>query len=284
MNKKATMVACVRSFPVLSNSAVRLSQMLGDERTGPDEFEKVIRPDVALTANLLQAANSAHFGLPREVTSVRQAVSLLGKKRLFDITMGSAFHQVVPETVPGYEMDTRSFWEHAVAVAVLSELLAGEIRGMVPEMTFTLGLLHDLGKLAIASVLLKDLERINGRLEAGDDLVTAELNVLGFDHAMAGALLTRVWKLPESFGEPIGFHHKPSEAPKGETRKMAELLHLGDVLAHSLGFGADVGEMSRTVDEGVIGRLGISDRQLEHVASRAIGDIQEMSEALTPSR
>ncbi len=283
MNADATLLACVHSFPVLSGSAVRLSEMLGDEQTSIAEFEVVIRPDVTLTANLLRAANSAHFGLPRKVTSVRQAVSLLGRKKLFDIAMGAAFHSLLPKIVPGYGMNTREFWAHAVAVAVLSEQLAHDIEGVVPDTTFTLGLLHDLGKLAIASVLERELVGIQARLSAGDDLMTAEQDVLGFDHAAAGAMLLQVWKLPESFADPIRFHHRPGKAAPGEPRQLAELLHLADGLAHNLGFGADVGEMSRSIDMGMVERLCLSDVQLEGIAARSVGPIHQLVEALAPA-
>lgn len=91
---------------------------------GGAEFEAVIRPDTALTTSLLRLANSAYFGRSRKIDSVRQAITLLGVKRLFKVAAGAAFTAIIPSRIPGYEIEAQAFWKHNVAVAILSERLA----------------------------------------------------------------------------------------------------------------------------------------------------------------
>ena len=162
----------------------KLSLLLGDERSGAADFERVIKPDPGMTANLLRAVNTAYFGLGREIASVRQAVTVVGTRRLFEIVASSSFSKIIPDRIPGYELDARAFWLHCVAVAVLGERVAGEISQRAPELTFTAGLLHDIGKIVIGTFLDESSEKVMGRMEEEERLafVAAEREILMTDH------------------------------------------------------------------------------------------------------
>ncbi|MFH1278928.1 MAG: HDOD domain-containing protein [Candidatus Eisenbacteria bacterium] len=271
----------VRDLPTLPSAIARLSALVGDPSANADDFEAVIRPDPSLTANLLRLANSAYFGLPREVGSVRQAVILLGIKRVFELAAGASFTGVIPERIPGYGINATDFWQHSLAVAALSERLASDLRVQVPDMTFTAGLLHDIGKIAVGAYL-------QGRPEAlGDEarkegvfLIDAERALMGFDHGEVGETVGEQWSLPPAIVQGARWHHAPGDAPPGADRTMIDLIHAADGLAHALGLGADVGELSRRVDGGVIERLGIGVQRLERVAGETVDDIRAMGELL----
>jgi len=266
----------------LSVVATRLIALSNDERATASQYEKLIRPDPAMTANLLKLANSAYFGIPTEISSVHQAVVLLGTKRITEIAVGYAFRQLVPDEVPGYQMDSSGYWLHCIAVAVMAERLAETIKGGTPDLTFTVGLLHDIGKLAVGTFLEDEASKIRAKISDGEtDLVAAERSVLGFDHARVGALLADRWKLPRSISEPIRYHHDlDNMSADNPARQVAELVHLADALAHSLGYGADIGELARTVGTDVVMNCGIRVQQLEFVAMDAMQYIEELGEQL----
>lgn len=275
----AEIVSTIRSLPTFSQTVVQLAQLLRDEEAGPSEYEAVVQVDVALTANLLRMANSAYFGFSRKISNVREAITLLGGRRLFELAAMAAAEAVVPPTLPGYGIESGAYWCHSVAVAVLAERFAKERKLSVPALTFTSGLLHDIGKLVISSFLASRLEDLRSCLQDGHKpLLECEREILGADHGEIGAELARAWNLPEEVVRVIAGHHEPSrvENPKGDV--LVDLVHSADCLSHALGFGADVGQLQRQVDESAIARLGLRHVDLEHVASRALPEIEGLAQ------
>ena len=111
-----------QGMPTLNVVVTELASLMRSDTANVKDFEKVIKPDPALTANLLRLANSAFFGLRRKVESVRQAISLLGTKRLFELATSASFQRVLPPKIPGYGIDSRAFYTHCIAVAVIIAL------------------------------------------------------------------------------------------------------------------------------------------------------------------
>ena len=281
---KEEILSRIQSLHTLPSSTARLGSLVSDPKTDAADFEAVIRPDPALTANLLRMANSAYFGLSREVTSVRQAITLLGIKRVYEVASSVTFSRMLPDRLPGYEIEAKQFWLHCVAVAALAERLADELEGKAPEFIFTAGLLHDMGKLAIGSFLMDSSEEIFGRVREGSmDFASAEKFVLGMDHADVGADLAEHWNLPVPVARVARWHHDPEEAPEEADQSLIDLVHVADGLAHSLGLGADRGELARTIQPSVIERLGVNVRRLEFAASETLGQIYGMTEIYATS-
>ena len=224
-------------------------------------------------------ANSAYFGLSRRIGSAREAITLLGVRRVFELGAMAAVDAVVPETLPGYGIDASVFWSHSVAVAVIAERLSKERKLATPALTFTAGLLHDVGKLVISSFLAGHVEALRCELASGRmSLVACEQKLLGADHAQIGADLGVAWNLPEEVVKVIASHHAPDSVNEGRGDMLVDLVHAADCLSHSMGFGADVGGMHRQVDDAAIARLGLRHIDLEHVASRALPEIEGLSQ------
>jgi putative nucleotidyltransferase with HDIG domain len=277
--EKMEILAGIKKLPAFSSTVVRLSSLIKDPDAGPGEFEAVVQPDPALTANLLRMANSAYFGLSRRIGSAREAITLLGVRRVFELGAMAAVDAVVPDTLPGYGIDASVFWGHSVAVAVIAERLSKERKLATPSLTFTAGLLHDVGKLVISNFLADRIAALRSELASGDlSLIACEQKLLGADHAQIGADLGAVWNLPEEVVRVIASHHAPEIVNEGRGDILVDLVHAADCLSHSMGFGADVGGMHRQVDDAAIARLGLRHIDLEHVASRALPEIEGLSQ------
>jgi putative nucleotidyltransferase with HDIG domain len=277
--ERIEILAGIKKLPAFSTTVVRLSELVNDAEAGPGEFEAVVQPDMALTANLLRMANSAYFGLSRRIGSAREAITLLGVRRIFELGTMAAVDAVVPETLPGYGIDAGVFWTHSVAVAVIAERLSKERKLATPMLTFTAGLLHDVGKLVISSFLAERIEALRTELASGDmSLIACEQKLLGADHAQIGADLGVAWNLPEEVVKVIASHHAPNLVNEGRGDVLVDLVHAADCLSHAMGFGADVGGMHRQVDDVAIARLGLRHIDLEHVASRALPEIEGLSQ------
>jgi putative nucleotidyltransferase with HDIG domain len=185
----------------------------------------------------------------------------------------------VPATLPGYGIDSSAYWLHSVSVAVLSERVAKERKLAAPTLTFTAGLLHDIGKLVISSFLAGRAADLHKSLADGHtSLLQCERDLLGGDHASIGADLAAAWNLPEEVARVIALHHEPIADQGGQGDVIVDLVHAADCLSHSLGFGADVGELARQVDEQAMTRLGLRHQDLEHAASRALPEIEGLAQ------
>lgn len=275
--------ARVQSLPTLPVAVAELSRLLADGRSSAAEFERVIRPDLALTANLLRVANSALFKGVRQIGTVREAVARIGTRQVFAVAAGAAFRRVIPDRIAGFETSAAAFWRHAVATAVIATHLDRDRTGPGSELVFTAGLLHDVGKLVIGIFLEEHATALRERL-AGEDLsfVAAERALLGTAHPEVGEAVARRWGLPEPIALAARHHHAPDEAPAGAGRHVAEVVHVGSAVAHLLGFGIDLGELHRQVDPAVAARLGLDVARLERLTCDTLDEIRELSRILAP--
>ncbi len=271
-----------KGLPTLPVVVTRLTALLNDKKAGAARFESVVKPDPALTTNLLRLANSPYFGLRREVTSVRQAIALLGVNRVFELAASASFNHVLPKNIPGYEIESKSFWLHCISVASMSEKLAQVAGVRPPEMTFTAGLLHDIGKLAFGSLFAQEFEDILDLMWSGDvSFVDSERETIGIDHAEIGGVLADEWSLPKEVEWAARWHHDPNGAPKEVDSMLIDLVHLADCLAHTMGFGADAGQLARKMEEGSMKRLGFKVQSLEQTVGDVMDQILEMGEAFS---
>lgn len=291
MITEAQIAAQLGKLPTLPASYYRIVRLANDENSSAADFEQVMKPDPALTANVLRLANSAFFGVPRSIASIRHAVAMLGVRRVVQAALGAAVRKVVPDLLPGYGMQSGEFWRHSVAVAVYSSCLAETTRMTIHPVghgcdqvydtgtAFTAGLLHDIGKLMIGLFLAENLDRVLTEIHEQDNVfITAEELVLGVDHAKLGLLVAEKWQLPKMITHVIRYHHIPNEATVDA--KLVDIVHVADCLAHSVGYGLDVGELSRSIDEGAMVRLKLSSRQLEEIAAGALQEIDDMARNL----
>ena len=279
MIAKAELLTKIKKLPTFSTTVIRLSSVLNDPDATVGEFESIILPDLALTANLLRLANSAFFGLPRRIGSAREAITLLGMKRVFELGAMAAVEAVVPDRLPGYGIDAASYWCHSVAVAVLSERLSKNQKLVAPALTFTAGLMHDIGKLVISQFLTNEQAALHREMTDNNrSLVECEREMLGADHCAIGADIARAWNLPDEVARVAAAHHDPDEVNQGKGDVMVDLVHIADCLAHSLGFGADVGELHRTLRAAALERLGLKAADLERVVSRSMSEIEGLAQ------
>lgn len=96
----------LESFPGLPKTGAKILALLDEPKTSTDEIEKILKYDPGLTANFLKLANSAYFGIPSKVTSVKQAIVLLGLNRLKQIILATCTCDVIGKAVPGYDLQS----------------------------------------------------------------------------------------------------------------------------------------------------------------------------------
>jgi putative nucleotidyltransferase with HDIG domain len=213
---------------------------------------------------------------------VRQAVTLLGTRRLVEAAVGAAFSAVLPNALPGYSIESVTFWRHCVAVGVLTERIGADLRLEHRADGFTCGLLHDIGKLVTSAYLAPQSTAIFDCIrERNQSLIAAEREIIGTDHTQIGAAVAEKWDLPDLLCSVVRWHHSPSwrevqRAPDAAA-DLVDAVHVADCLAHVFGFGSDIGELSRELDAGAVGRIGEPVRRLERIVGEATNQIEELS-------
>jgi len=206
------LVAQIKNLPPVSYAALKLVNLLDQPSVSNDEVVQV------LTAKLLRACNSPYFGLEDPVSSVDQAVFLLGHQQILHIVLTLAFGSSMVVPLPGYAVEANELWRHSLITATAAETVVGEIPdvNMEPAVAFTVGLLHDIGKLILGQALTGDLQAdIRQRVEQEHlSRSEAEKLVVGTDHSEVGACLLQEWHLPEDIVEAVANHHHPVLEPR----------------------------------------------------------------------
>ncbi|UTW01840.1 HDOD domain-containing protein [Amphritea atlantica] len=171
--------------------------------------DKVIH-DQTLSLKILRLVNSAHFGLSRKISSINEAIIMLGMVQLKTMVIASGFAGSVKE-VEG--LDLKQFWTDSFQVATLAKWFADKSNCADPDTAFTVGLIHNIGRLLLHLTKPKLAEAIQTLVDETDcDRSEAEMIRLGFTTAEAGQALLRYWQFPASLGEAVRYHKQPFDA------------------------------------------------------------------------
>lgn len=198
MNNKESLLEKANDLPALPAIYVKASALLDDQNSTAEKIADIVQTDPVITSRILKIVNSAYYGLNQPVTSISQSVSLLGNQRLKQILLGVVLGGLF-KNINTEHFSLEAFWQHTIKTAILARHLAMQnVRIIDHDALFTAGLLHNIGRLIIASAYPDKIAEIELlKQQKGIETAQAENEVLGFHHIDAsGALLTK-WKLPE---------------------------------------------------------------------------------------
>ena len=274
--KIQAIMAKVSSFPSMPGAAAKMLSLLNNPDISISQIEEILRFDQGLTANVLRLTNSAYFGFSAKIGSVRQAVVLLGAKRLIQLVLTSCVHSVMQKSVEGYDLPAGELWRHSIAVSVAAEALVKELRIPVADFVFTAALLHDVGKLALSEFVEGDLQKIEDTASPGIPFEVAEQFVLGIDHAEVGALILENWSFPPEIVRAVQWHHAPDAVEK--TDSLIDIVHVANVLSLMVGNGMGREGLRYQPSAAATKRLGLKPFQLEKVVSQTCQWVSELSD------
>ncbi|GAB4257334.1 MAG: HDOD domain-containing protein [Deferrisomatales bacterium] len=272
MNVKEVL-ARIDKLPPMPAVAVKLLEVTQDPDVSLAAVATLLERDPSMAANLLRVCNSPLYGLRAQVTSVRQAVSLLGLRKVIQVAMTALSSGYLSPAQQGYALAAGELWRSSLSAAIAAELLAREVGYPRPSTAYTAGLLQDVGKIVLADAVASYLPDIARQIEAhriGWD--EAERRVVGMPHSEVGALLLERWGFPDLLVESVRTHHAPSQATIDPD--LARISHLADALTMTVGMGLGADGLTYTLDPTALEALGIDDR------SRVEGLVAELIEQL----
>ncbi len=274
--------AACREIQPLSHSVTRLLTLMGGKVHSAAQVAKVVETDPALTLNLLRTVNSAGFGLRQPVSSVAAAVAYLGDRMVLALALNFAAGRVFQRPLEGYAGPAGALWRHCLRTAISARELASRcVRPVDPDIAFTGGILHDVGKAVLSSFLLTALRDSPPNAETLD-YREIERGAAGMDHAEAGDLLADHWKLPPLLHAAIRFHHQPAEAP-AESRGLCYAVHLADALAIMGGSGTGADGLAYPLVPEWKDEVHLSAHDLEALVIKIDQDFEKAAAALAAS-
>lgn len=196
----------------------------------------IIEKDPDLTSRLLRFANSAYCGFSTRLSTVSEAIGLIGVQQVQDLLTASSVIERFTDVSEEF-VNMQSFWEHSLACGIGARLIAMEGRLPKPDRFFVAGLLHDIGRLVLFLQAPKTVQQIFQLYRKEDILLReAEMKVLGFDHQSIAEELLRSWKYPPALACAVGYHHQPQNATVGQME--AAVVHVSDYLVNAMQMGS----------------------------------------------
>lgn len=264
--KLAHILKRIQDLPPLPTSALRVIALTKNPATSARELENVIGQDPALAASMLRQANSAYYGYARRISSLQEAIVVLGFQATQGLAMAAAVSPILKTSLVGYGIEQEGLWKHSMLTAMAAKSLCKKFKIPYEDIAFTAGLLHDIGKLVI-SIYIQEvgaylLKKVN---EATLSYVELEEKVIGYNHASVGGLLAKGWNLPEDLVAAIAFHHAPANAQIYE--ELACVIHVANGVASLLGIGGGVDSFLNPIQQDALSRLSLKESDLEFLMS-----------------
>lgn len=211
----------------------QINRVINDPNTSAYDIAAIISEDPAMSMKVLRLSNSAFYGVTHEVTSIKQAVVLMGMETIKSMVLSTAIFGAFRGAASDPEFQLR-FWRHSLAAGTCMRLLMRSVSGSwitQSELAFSAGLLHDIGKLVSYACLNDDFVAAKEfQVENKVTAVEAEEAVLGYNHTSVGALLAERWGLPDQLRHAIAYHHYPFSS--GEDNSLPYLVNLADYISH----------------------------------------------------
>jgi putative nucleotidyltransferase with HDIG domain len=276
-------IAQLDALPPLAPVTPKILSITMDPTAGVSALAEAVSSDPSLTARVLSLAGRAHLGVRPRSADLSGAIKLLGFAAIRQVALATKVMEVFGFSSPGAlnGLDRAEYWKHCLGVACCAGSIARIIGGTISETeAFVLGLLHDLGKVALDAALPKSYERVLRRVrEQKTDLTDAERAVFGVDHTVVGRRLAERWALPQRLIDVIWLHHlSPFALPSNvAAERHVQIVQLADAWVRQCRIGFSGTRQDAIEADRLAEALGVSSEQKatiletlgEQIAARA---------------
>ena len=265
------------TLPVIVNNIMSAAR---DDKTSAKDLSDFISKDQAISNKILKLANSAYYGLMREVDSIPRAITIIGFNEVISLAIGMSVLSVFSQKDFHKVFDIRDLWLHSLGCATAAKEIAKKTIGSgMTEQIFLNGLLHDMGKVILAEYFPDEYRAVlENAKEFQVPLFRKEQQVLGIDHAVLSGLLMERWHFPDNLLLPPRFHHNSLECPPTYQR-YAMTIEFADFLCQK----ADIGNSGNPAVEElntVRQKLGITLDDMEVIIEELKGQRSKIEEFL----
>lgn len=245
----------VQDLPSLPSVVMELLNIVDLEDADISVLAQKVAQDQTLTAKTLRLANSSYFATRIKVTTIQQAITLLGFQNVRTLITTAALTGCFPERAcKGF--DHTLFLHHSTTSAMAASLLARHL-GFNADYAFTAALLHDIGRLVLVTCFPDEYAAaIAYRTEHACPMLEAEVEIFGIDHARAGELLAMHWNFSDTIRFAIAHHHDPDRVGAGF---LAAIVHVANAIVHQLASSEEGHELPASVSMTAWNALNLDD-------------------------
>ena len=271
----------IKSFP---HFVVETLRKLNDPTSNVSDVAMSLSRDEGLVLRTLKLANSAAYGMSRNISDVSEAIALLGYKNISNIVLAATVYTVMDKGLNGYALDRGELWRHSLTTAYAARYIAQTTKKIPPEEAYVGGLLHDVGKVVLNdyvqfgyALIVKEVE------EEHVPFAEAEMKIIGFDHSTVGSLLVERWNLPKGYYHSTLLHHRPNdlEPENGEFQPVVDVVSVANSICLMMGIGLGADGLQNYMYPDPLERLGINNyealmSELIDFASEAAQEMADM--------
>lgn len=247
-----------------------LTATMSREDVGSREIARIVETDQGFTARTLKLVNSPFFGLARQITSVDEAIAMVGIRSLQQLLLGTSV--ITSLGTEGSSLSMDDFWMHSFSVGVIAKCLRPGEGTENQQEAFMCGVLHDIGRLLFAKTSPERYERFCDDGQSVIDL-DKEAQWFGADHQRLGQALAQKWNFPAKFVNAIGFHHSPDDAP--DFSALLAAIHIADITCHGLNLGRSGNQFVSSFSPASWEKLGLNEDKFENAVRKALREIEE---------
>lgn len=268
----------IKDLPTLPGVATRILEVTSQSEAGAQELAQIVSNDVSVSAKVLKMANSAFFGFSHQITTIPQAVVVLGFSSVRSLALGVSVFETLNQSDASSAFDHEAFWIHAIGCASASRITAKAIGLRDAGTPFVAGLLHDLGKVILDTYFTTPYQEVIQKTEAENRSVAdVEMELLNLTHAEVGGWLAFRWKFPDILVFPIEHHHTLN--PEDETfLKETLVVHLANILTKRAGIGTVTEQPIPDPDELVGSHLRLSEESIGRITEELEGEKDRIDE------
>ncbi|MBW2186915.1 MAG: hypothetical protein BA874_02800 [Desulfuromonadales bacterium C00003068] len=234
MQKYNEIVSEVGDLPPMPIVAVKVLELLQDPDTSIKQLATTISLDAAVSARMLKIANSSMYGVSRQITTLQNALVLLGERTVRSLVLASSMSSVNKS----YGLLEKMLWEESVGCALASRYLSTKLNVSNPDEAFLAGLFSNLGKIIRNN---NEPERYRELVEAvyngAGDYSTLELEVFSVPYTTVGAAVLHSWKIAPLLVDSVCCQNQLDEAENTEVADLSAVVNLASNLCFKLGIG-----------------------------------------------
>jgi len=259
-------ISTIGDLPATPAIIAQLMNLTSDINTDIEKITRGILADQSLTAKVLKLSNSSFYGRAKEVRTLKEAIVILGFMTLHSLVIATSTQSLYQKSPDDGISD--KLWEHALATALASRMIAQKTGYHGVEEAFIAGLLHDIGKLVLTQKMTDDYHGIVKTVEDSmKRFDQCEQEVFGFTHADVGSLLLEKWSFPEELAEAVCNHHSDLSA-NGRDRSLTHIISLGNFMAKKLDVGFHDYRLDDLTSHPSAATLNLDVSQLEELENR----------------
>jgi len=263
-------------LPSAPTVVTQLTTLLNKENVGSHELATVAQTDQAFTAKILKLVNSPFYGFTRQVSSVEEAITMIGLEAVHHLLLTLSFLNIFKADKD--VLDINQFWLHSLGVGIIAkELLKNESKE-TKNAAYLAGILHDIGRLVFYQV---DPKKYIAFYDKGTSVIDLEKETKWFNHnhQKIGAMLGKKWIFPNNIINAIETHHEPDSENENESI-LVHAVHIADIICHGLNVGNSGITYVTLFSKSSWDKFNLTDEKIKSIVHNSLKEIQHTKEII----